>query len=223
MAFKGKKRFSKKRRTYGRKMMKKRWSRKSNLMNPGNMQNYYVVKKWGDLQTAVSFSSNNLNGALNFQLADMPEYSKFTDIFDQYKIRTVMVRFRLIYDPATAPLANQGVYPDIFATVDHDDNNGLTAQSQYTAYSKCKTGILKPYTWFNYKLHPSVAEQVYLNTTLSGYAAGKSGGKFIDSVYVTVPHYGLKYGIFTPGGITPAAPIYFQFQVYYDVLFKNAR
>ena len=204
-------------------MMKKRWSRKSTVLNPGNMQNYYVVKKWGDLSAAQSFTGNNSNGALSFFLSDMPEYSKFTDIFDQYKIRTVMVRFRLIYDPTTAPLANQGVYPDIFATADHDDNIGLTAQSQYTAYSKCKTGVLKPYTWFNYKLHPSVAEQVYLNTTLTGYAAGKPGGKFIDSVYVTVPHYGLKFGIFTPGGITPAAAIYYQYQVYYDVLFKNAR
>ena len=76
--------------------------------------------------------------------------------------------------------------------------------------------------WFTFTLHPTVAEQVYLNTTLSGYAAGL-GGKFVDSVYVTIPHYGLKYSIYTPGGITPAAPISFQYQIYYDVLFKNAR
>ena len=65
-----------------------------------------------------------------FQLADMPEYSKFTDIFDQHKIRKVIIRFRLVYDPAKAPLANQAVYPDMYRTVDHDDNNSLTAQSQ---------------------------------------------------------------------------------------------
>ena len=57
-------------------------------------------------------------------------------------------------------------------------------------------------------LNRTVAEQVYLNTTLSGYAAGLAG-MFVDIMYITVLHYWLKYGIYTPGWITPAAPIFF--------------
>ena len=66
------------------------------VANPGSKQNYnnYAVRKRGDLSTASSFTGNNTNGAMAFQLTDMPKYTKFTDIFDQYKIRKVIVRFR---------------------------------------------------------------------------------------------------------------------------------
>ena len=81
-------------------------------------------------------------------MSDLDDYTSYTSLFDQYKIKETTIQFQLLTNP-DAPLientttANQNtVYPDFYCTVDHDDNNVPSSISQLQQYGKCKRGIL---------------------------------------------------------------------------------
>ena len=133
-------------------------------------------------------------------MSDIADYTAYTSLF--------------------APLANQGVYPDIYVTADHDDDNTLSVPWEYLSYSKCKTGVLKPGSWFTYKFHPTPNFQVYLSAVSTGY--GISQGACLNCAYASIPHYGLKVGVFTPGLIAACTDIKIEIQLAYNFVFKNA-
>ena len=218
MAFRGKKRVGRRKKGFSRR--RKSYGRRKAGPSTG-IQNTYRWFRWSDPNIlTLAASSNSAQSAHTFRLSDILDYLSYTPIFDQYKLCGVVCRWRLIYDPTTQVLANQAVYPDIYVSVDHDDDTALTVPREYMAYSKCKNGVLKPDKWFTYSCKPTMAAQVFATTILSGYSP-KTG--YIDCVYATVPHYGIKVGIFTPGYLNAANDIKIEFQTFYKFMFKNAR
>ena len=97
----------------------------------------------------------------------MDDYTSYTSLFDQYKIKSVTLQFRLITNPddnllENSTTANQNtVFPDFYVTVDHDDINVPSSISQLQHYGKCKDGILRPNSWFTYELRPTCNRLIY--------------------------------------------------------------
>ena len=76
----------------------------------------------------------------NFKLSDMDDYSSYTSLSDQYRIKHVLIQLHLLTNP-DAPLientttANQNtVFPDFYCTADHDDDNVPGSISQRQQY-----------------------------------------------------------------------------------------
>jgi hypothetical protein len=194
------------------------------------MSNYFkVVRRSTPSNITLATGTSQITGAANFQLSNMTNYSELTTLFDQYRIKKIICYFRLVADPAGATIPNsttanqQASCLDIIATVDHDDDNALTTWAAHAEYSKSKTGVLKHDRWFKYAFYPTAANQIY-NGVTSGYAPMKPG-TWIDLAYASVPHYGLKYLIRTPGAFVLGVGqnIYIEVNYTYVVEFRNVR
>lgn len=166
----------------------------------------------------------NVFNSYYFTLNSLPNYAEFTLLFDQYRIWTMIMKFRLIAPPeANNTITTQQYYPDISCTVDYDDSNVVTCMETIYQYGKCKRGILKPTQWFTYKFHPTVSFQLYRTSTTTAYAPAKSD-QWLDLTYTDTPYYGLKVGIdASPIGAVQAATLNVEVHAVMIVEFKNSR
>lgn len=70
----------------------------------------------------IPTGGNKVFFAQTFAANLLPNLTDFTGLFDQYRIRAVTCKFRLIQPPeATNTPATSQFYPDIYLAVDHDD------------------------------------------------------------------------------------------------------
>lgn len=143
----------------------------------------------------IPAGTNTVFGAYAASLNSyIPNYSEFSNMFDQYRLKFVVWKFRLISPPeATSTAATQQYYPDIYVTVDHDDQGIPSSTDQILQYGKAKTGILKPNTWFTYKCYPTCVSNIYRGAT-SAYSIAPTK-TWIDIAYTDVPFYGLKVAL----------------------------
>ena len=77
----------------------------------------------------IPLGSNAVYNAWFFTIgAHLPGYNRFTSLFDQYRLKTVVLKVRMLQPPeASSTTGTQQYYPDIYMTVDHDDSNVPTA------------------------------------------------------------------------------------------------
>lgn len=172
----------------------------------------------------VASGTNSITTAYFFTLAGwLTNSSEFTNLFDQYRLRCVIMKFRLIPPPEAnnTPTTLQ-FYPDIVATVDHDDANVPTDLDTIRQYGKCKSGILKPNSWFTYRCFPTTSMQMYRTATTTGYAPVKNS-QWIDLAYTDIPYYSVKVGIDYTSLGTLAANAGVEVRAYLTWEFKNAR
>lgn len=130
--------------------------------------------------------------AYGFSLNDVPGYTDFTNMFDQYQIAGVAYRFVVNrdQDSMTTP-ANQGYFMRIMHTIDHSDATTPTSFGELQQYPYVKEEWLsdsRPVTkWYFQK--PAVL------TTVNSVIANNynpSYNKWIDTGYPGTVHYGLK-------------------------------
>ena len=140
---------------------------------------FYVASRWVTLSNFQLTAGNAIGFySTNFKLSDLDDYTSYTSLFDQYKIKNIVIQFRLLTNP-DAPLientttANQNtVFPDFYCTVDHDNDNVPSSISQLQQYWKCKDGILRPNSWYTYSFRPSCNRLIYDGVT-SAYSIGQ--------------------------------------------------
>lgn len=172
----------------------------------------------------LSAGTQRVFNSYYFTISQLPNYAEFTPLFDQYRIRTVILKVRLVSPPEAnnTPILQQ-YYPDIACTVDHDDNNTVTDMETLWQYGKCKRGILKPNLWFTYKCHPTAALQLYRTATTTAYAPAKST-MWMDLAQTDMPYYGIKVGV-DATSIGSAQSFNMQIEVHCVMVceFKNAR
>lgn len=156
----------------------------------------------------------------SFQLSDLPGYTAFTSLYDQYRFIAVKCEYVPVNIPTTTNIA--GVLtatptPVLHTCIDLDDANTPTAAvvlSHQTykchgAYSP--TCNAKYVRWFE----PAVAMDAYQGA-FGGFASKSK--QWIDSASPAVQHYGLKHWIEMPTGssatrIQMYATFYMQFRL----------
>lgn len=131
--------------------------------------------------------------AYTFALSDLPAYTEFTNLFDQYQIVGIKYRWVITQDPSTnsqTATARQGAFPYIKWVHDHDDSGGAseTVLQQYPRMKEFWFGeSSKASRWFYLK--PAIATQAY-GTLSNGYVA--KWRQWLDCGYPGTPHYGIK-------------------------------
>lgn len=128
--------------------------------------------------------------AMEFNLAQIPSFTDFTNIADRYKITKVDVK--ILYNAnAIAGSAALGSYPSMLPIVnwitDHDDNAVQTAVSLREKMGiKSRTCGDGKFVLFSVVPKPS-------NVLAPGTVyAVPTKPQWINSSYTTVPHYGIK-------------------------------
>jgi len=131
-------------------------------------------------------------GALNFQLANLPNYTEFTNLYDQYRICGIKVEFRprVTGNDANA-MATLVQFGDLCTVIDRNDNTAPTTQNELYQYSTLRTTRMirgqKRY------FVPACLVQTYETAVTAGYASKFK--QWLDTNDYAVPHYGLKYAI----------------------------
>lgn len=156
----------------------------------------------------------NYFGAITFKLGDIPNAGEFSSLFDRYKLSGVAYRFVLRKDPAWATTAaNKGVFPSIYWVYDYDDDNAPASLNEIQQYPKfmehyfSESRMSSPWRFFR----PAHLNVGFESVTNSYYMPTWKG--FIDMASLTVPHYGIKYGVqnlFTGLTLTMETRYYFQ-------------
>lgn len=136
------------------------------------------------------------DGFNQFKLSNIPNYTDFTNLFDQYKI--VGIKQKFIYssnsfNQATATYNNQ--MPMLLHVLDFDDGTALTTVNEYNQYDTCR--ISRTDKTFVRYFKPKVAQATYGSGVFTSYATPNSN-PWIDGASINVEYYGNKFGMVYP-------------------------
>lgn len=165
--------------------------------------------------TAPSFKD------LEFKLSDVPNFTEFTALYDQYCIKGVKVvfmpRFNVALsnsiDPLNYPVSSQ--IPQVWSILDYDGANPTT-QNAMLQYQNLK--ITKGTSYHNRYVIPAVVNEVYNSPTTTAYAPKKK--VWLDSANTSVPHYGMT--VMVPEANTSSSAAW-DVKITYYLAFKNVR
>lgn len=159
---------------------------KSAKLTNSRLQKYFFTRKCD--YTQIYPTALGVNRSITFQLSDLPNYTEFTSLFDQYKINAVKLTFIPRYTGSDInPLTTALAVPRVWTVIDYDDTANLGDQNGAYQYQNCKVHMMhKPFSIY---LKPRVASAVYSTAVTTGYAPRRM---YIDCANNNVPHYGVK-------------------------------
>ncbi len=167
-------------------------------------------------------TASDVFASVAFALADIPNISSVSSLFDQYRIDRVQYRLRS-RNPALF-MMNQAS-PNYSATtlllaVDRDDNTAPTTLAEIKQYDNCQA--VSACDSIDVIFEPSIAAAAYAGGVFSGYIIQTDTEEWIDSANTSVPHYGLKIGI--PALVTATtSKLDWDVEAWYTVSFRNPR
>lgn len=156
----------------------------------------YHFKRWAQ-QTSGNFTINGnaafapYQAANVFTLADLPNVSDFTNLFDHYRINKVVMRFWLRIDPG-AQAAATASYPKHYSVIDYDDTTLLT-QAEMRQHANCRIRVMYPNRPVTIVFTPATLGLTYLSAVGSTFSP--QWKKWVDMANTAVPHYGLKWNV----------------------------
>lgn len=130
--------------------------------------------------------------ASSYQLSDLSNSSDFANLFDQYMLTKVELRFFLQIDPS-AQAAATAFYPKLIWAIDRDSANIPANLNELYEYGNCKTAVLTPTRPVTITFKPSVLGLTYQSAVASQYSPKYN--QWLDCSLMTTPHYGLRWAI----------------------------
>lgn len=204
------------RRRVGRKNFKRKFSRKATrqMIKPkfGGVikQPVHYFTRYQDGGTIMSTISSTVTyGNIYFELAAIPNYSEFGNMYEFYKINAVQVRFIPLSNvtvPNTTVTHNLYNYR-IITVCDYNDRAVPTSLNDLRQYSNCKVGA-------NSRVHKRFLHPKPLVTMDEDSGSGTIYGlgqlqktPWISTASNQCEWYGIKYGIETMSSAT-SFPLY---------------
>lgn len=172
----------------------------------GRSNDVHSYRRWGTpttvTMTGAATESDNVD---TFMLSAVTGYTELSNLYDQYKIRSVTMKFHLVSNPdrlttpGTDPAGNYLTppnYPKLWYVRDYDDGTAVSLATM-REMGKAKFKILRPNSICSVTVKPAVLTQLYRTLTTTGYSP--SWPKKLDCSQSDIPHYGLKWIIDTDG------------------------
>jgi hypothetical protein len=122
--------------------------------------------------------------------SDIPQFSNFATIFDQYRFIKVEVWLNPI-GPATAPGYSPPNGSRFISVTDYDDANTVGSSGSLLQYENSSAGSLQMGHYRSFRPHMAVA--AYGNSVFTSFKNTVSD--WIDCGSTTVQHYGIKCGV----------------------------
>lgn len=173
-------------------------SARSLSLNAGNQLIIPVVRSCTLISNAAFTSGGNF-GALSFKLSDLPNYTEFTALYDEYRFKAVKVMFIPTMNVATANAVSGTTagfvpVPALYTWIDNDDNSAPTALTQGQQFQTFKChGLLDRMR--QRSVVPECSTALYSGTFTS---YGQNKYQWIDNNSPGVVHFGMKFGIINP-------------------------
>lgn len=139
--------------------------------------------------TPISSSNTEQLGAYTFQFAQLPNYTEFTTLFDQYKINAIRLRF--VPNVSESSIGSSPI-PDFHTVLDYTDGGAPASKNAMLEYPNWKmTRGTATHTRFFYPT--SFVGVLPASGVLT--AGDPKRKQWHASDLATVTHYGLKYCI----------------------------
>lgn len=127
----------------------------------------------------------------NVALNQLVNVSDFTNLYEQFRINYVVIKFFLTIDPSAQAAASAN-FPRLYWCRDTNDSTPLSENEMYER-ADMRSAILRPDRPVIMKFKPNVLQTNYLSGIASAYTA--KWGEWIDTANVAVPYYGCKWNI----------------------------
>jgi hypothetical protein len=155
-----------------------------------------------ELLNQIQTGGSDLLDAFSFQLSDLPGYTAFSALYDQYRILAVKVEFvpvNLATTTNNAGSITNTPSPILHTCIDLDDATTPTAAVVLSHQTYKCHGAYTPASATKYVrwLQPAVAMDVYQGA-FGGFASKTN--QWIDAASPGVAHYGLKAWLEMPTG-----------------------
>lgn len=190
-------------RKYGRPVMRR--ARKS-------YKRVVSVKRIAQLST-VSITAVEQHLVYTFKLSDLPNYTELTNLYDQYKIKGISLKF---IPTKTESSITEGSINPLHSVLDFSDSTALTSIPDYLQYSTYKMSM--PIRMMKRFIYPKQLQYAYDSTTAAAIQADVANN-WIRSESPNVQHLGIKVCI--PGGA--ANTLSYQVFATYYVLLKQTK
>lgn len=181
----------------------------------------YFVGNW---QPTVSAGWNSTN--YSFRLNNIPSYTEFTALFEQYKINAVKLTFipefmgQLDQNNAFISAANPGSYvatPRVYTLIDKDGDPQISTENAMLENGAVRL-ITNPHKAFSIYVKKPCA-QFEVATSLGFSGAAPKPSPWLDCDNYGVNHFGVGLGAYVTGSITSlityrvVATYYMQFKI----------
>lgn len=193
-----------------------RWGRRRRLLRMPRGLNIGVhhfkrTNVMASIQTSI-VAGTNTHQALSFKFTDIPNYSEFTTLFDQYRMNKFVVK--LVPEFTGAEPTSTGAYyqlPNVWSVIDYDDavdaGNNLISLLQYPNCKMTRGNKIHTRTWT-----PSNLMDAYTGGTVGGAISFK---KWLNMADTGIPFYGLKIWIDQTGTTSPL-----EYRVFFTAYFS---
>jgi len=180
------------------------------------------------LHTGANNTTNNTlySMGLAFSMDMLPDYTEFTTLFDQYRIKKAIIRFRTWATSngveANGANNNPQLAALMFSQLDYDDNTappvstaGINQMREYDSFRT--NNFITKYKPLKMSCTPRIAMAAYGGGVFSSYANMKA--PWIDANSPSVQHYGMKFlwNVIAPGAaidynlfFIPEVTLYFE-------------
>lgn len=98
------------------------------------------------------------------RLSDVPNYTDFTNLFDQYRIKYVKTKWYLKVDPG-AQAAASAIYPKIYYSRDYNDTTAPANLGELRERGDCKFKVLRPDRPVIIKFKPNLLQSIFTSGT----------------------------------------------------------
>lgn len=194
---------------YGKRNLKRKFKRTKRytfrrnprITRPLKTNVYFFKRSFAEVvdvvpTSGITFASNTLSGTGAFQLSFLPNYTEFTNLFDQYRIVGVSIKWIFSTNVVNygAPVA--GTFADTCLPLLHycfDTNSNVVPASinvmrEYNTY-RCKRldRVCKTYC------RPRIANVAYESALAVGYTQGYK--QWVDTTYPSMDYYGIRWAI----------------------------
>jgi hypothetical protein len=176
-----------------------------------------------DMQFSFSPGATDYRlGGVSVYTDALPNLSEFTALFDQWRIKSVMMRI----DYTIGQFSNSGVAYDpplLSYVADYDDSTQITLSSMLE-YPQVRIHNFQEngYTPLILQLEPVPLRDIAGSGVATGYAPS-TVAPFLRTAETSIPHYGLKMALNGAGASVNAVLGYFNIIVWYDLEFTNPK
>lgn len=227
-------RFGRKRRAMPRNKLARRRVGIRRMRPIGGRQPVHYFKrttKISDITASWNVSTGtatNIAGTYILSLDQLPNYTEFTSLYDQYMIKGIKLSFvpsGNSYMTSTVSGISQVVgFSRFNSAIDYDDTGVPVNENELLQYQSLKTtpGYRQHSRYFKPKVQFTVADNDITATTAN---AGPRGNTWLDCANPSIDHLGLKVWCAAPinSGATASTSITYSVYATYYMAFKNVR
>jgi len=140
-----------------------------------------------NLTTINEDTVGSVYGGTYFFLGQVPGSSDFTNLFDQYRIRKVVLQFKAnqqSFTSSTGSSAVTNIPTRIVTAIDYDDSVAPTSLNELREYNTAQVNTMVES--FTREIRPAVSIMAYEGVGSTGWISTNDPG---------VPHYGIKWAV----------------------------